>query len=76
MSTINFAREEAARVWCKPETEKIEMDPVLCEEFAKVIHIIKSQPYLGNATTRELLEEITARIEVSGDLDYKTVDSD
>jgi hypothetical protein len=28
---------------------------------------------MGLATTRELLEEITARIEVDGKLDYKTV---
>lgn len=30
--------------------------------------------YLGNATTRELLDEIRARIEVDGKLDYRTVD--
>lgn len=31
--------------------------------------------YLGNATTRELLDEIRARIEIDGRLDYKTVTS-
>ena len=30
--------------------------------------------YLGNATTRELLDEIKARIEIDGRLDYRTVD--
>lgn len=31
-------------------------------------------PMLGLATTRELLDEIYARIEISGELDYRTVD--
>lgn len=31
------------------------------------------QPNLGLATTRELLDEIRARIEVDGRLDYRTV---
>ena len=35
-----------------------------------------AKPNLGCATTKELLEEITARIEVSGELDYKTIDCD
>ena len=33
----------------------------------------QDKPLLGLATTRELLAEITARIEVDGQLDYKTV---
>jgi len=37
-------------------------------ELTKVV-----KPNLGCATTRELLNEITARIEVGGQLDYKTV---
>lgn len=32
-------------------------------------------PMLGLATTRELLDELWARIEVDGKLDYRTVDS-
>lgn len=31
-----------------------------------------AEPHLGLATTRELLDEIRARIEVHGDLDYST----
>ena len=34
------------------------------------------EPMLGLATTRQLLAEITARIEVDGQLDYRTVDCD
>lgn len=36
---------------------------------------LKAYPKLGLATTRELLQELTARIEVDGKLDYRTVDS-
>ncbi len=31
---------------------------------------------LGLATTRELIEEIKVRIEIDGNLDYKTIESD
>lgn len=34
------------------------------------------EPNLGCATTRELLEEIKARIEVDGNLDYRTIDAE
>ena len=33
------------------------------------------KPNLGCATTRELLEEIKVRIEIDGNLDYKTTDN-
>ena len=33
------------------------------------------KPNLGCATTRELLDEIEARIEIDGKLDYKTIDN-
>jgi hypothetical protein len=33
-----------------------------------------TEPYLGLATTKELLEEIKVRCEINGTLDYKTVD--
>jgi hypothetical protein len=32
------------------------------------------EPLLGLATTRELIDEIKARLEINGQLDYKTVD--
>ncbi len=32
-----------------------------------------AKPNLGCATTRELLDEIRARIEIDGNLDYKTI---
>jgi len=33
------------------------------------------QPMLGLATTRQLIEELTVRIEMDGMLDYRTVDA-
>jgi len=45
------------------------MDADLCEAFAQILNEIWSQPWLGNATTGELIEELKAR----SDLNYKTV---
>ena len=50
------------------------MHTVLCEEFAKILHYqIYENSNVGTVTTRELLAELTTRIEVLGELDYKTV---
>ena len=46
------------------------LDTVLAEAFARILVNIMYAPHLGCATTRQLLEEIAARV---GDLDYKTV---
>jgi hypothetical protein len=67
------ARQLAAAAWTRPTTEKIAMDAVLAEAFAETIYELMWQPNLGCATTRELLAELTARIEVSGQMDYSTV---
>jgi len=52
---MKFARHEAAKAWCQPTTKNIEMIPELAEAFAEIIHEIWSQPWLGTATTRELV---------------------
>ena len=67
------AIQKAAQAWCAESTSHIEMDAVLATEFARILDEIWSKPWLGNATTRELYEELMARTD---DLDYKTVDSD
>ena len=69
-----LALQKAASAWCKPKTEKIVMIPELAEAFADILDGIMDQAWLGNATTRELIEEIKARIEVGGDLDYRPID--
>lgn len=73
---MSFARQEAAKAWCQTMTEKVEMDAILAEEFARILINHMYAPHLGCATTGELIEEIKARIEVSGELDYKTINSD
>jgi len=64
--------EKAAGAWCTPTTSHIEMNTDLAYAFAKIIEDIWSKPWLGNATTKELLDEIAARV----DLNYKTVEDE
>ena len=71
MSTI-LSREKAAQAWCTPETEKKVMDKDLAIAFADIIEEIWNKPWLGNATTGELLAELMARCEMNGTLDYRT----
>ena len=51
---------------CEPE----DIDKMILVVFAKV----SSQPWLGNATTRELLDELRARCKSNVTIDYKTND--
>ncbi len=61
MVVSSSALQWAAQAWCKPETEHKEMDSVLAEVFAEMLDDVMSQPWLGNATTGELIAEIKAR---------------
>jgi hypothetical protein len=73
-----------ARGWCAPATENKVMDAELAMAITDEVWNLLNPPNLGCATTRQLLEELTARIEVGGfdpssigksALDYRTVDS-
>ena len=64
-----LSREKAAQAWCKPTTSNKVMDVELAEAFADILDEIWSRPWLGNATTGELLDEIKARVNCS----YRTV---
>ena len=66
----DLSLRKAAQAWCTPETSSKEMDTELAAAFAEILDEIWSKPWLGNATTKELLDEISARV----DLDYKTVE--
>jgi len=74
MST-ELSRGRAARAWCTPETEKLDMIPELAEAFANILDEIWGKPWLGNATTGQLIDELKVRCEVNGTIDYKTVGS-
>ena len=67
-----LAREKAAQAWCTNETSGIEMDSRLAEAFARILNDVWSKPWLGNATTGQILDELRAR----SDLSYKTVGTD
>ena len=74
--SLRLAREMAALAWCQPTTAEIEMDTILGEEFAIILNKAMDEPRLGLATTGELIDELRARCEVDGTIDYKTVDMD
>lgn len=48
------------------------MNVALAEAFAEILEEVWSQPWLGNATTGQLLDEIRARV----NCDYKTVEGE
>lgn len=72
--SIEVCRQKAAQAWCSPATEHLTMIPELAEEFAKILNEIWDQPWLGNATTEQLIDELKARIGEEG-LKYRMVDS-
>lgn len=69
-----LARNKAGEAWTKPTTKNMDMNPDLAEAFAEILDEVLSKPWLGNATTRTLLEEIKVRIEIDGNLDSRPVD--
>ena len=71
-----LAVEKAGQAWTTPETSSIVMDVRLAKAFADILDDVLSQPWLGNATTDELLTEIRTRLEMENLLSYRTVDSD
>ena len=66
---MTFARQEAAKAWCAASTSSIEMDVALAEEFARILLPHMYAAHLGCATTGELLDEISARV----DREYSTI---
>ena len=57
-----FCLEKAAQAWQGDKTSSKVMDSELAIEFAIILDGVWSQPWLGNATTEELLEELKARL--------------
>lgn len=71
----SLSLHKAASAWGQTETSGIEMDPRLAYAFAIILdEAWSTKPWLGNATTKELLEELEARCSHNGGLSYRTVD--
>jgi hypothetical protein len=70
---MNLCRSEVAKAWCTPENSNKVMDTELAEAFAVILNEVWSKPWLGNATTAQLLEELSVRAEIGGYANYKTV---
>lgn len=66
-----LALEKAAQAWCTTSNSDKVMDVELVTAFAQILDEIWSKPWLGNATTKELFEELMCR---SDNLNYRTVD--
>ena len=66
------ALQRAAQAWCSPVASEVVMDERLATAFAYILDHEWSKANLGNATTGELLNELRARCEVNGTLNYKT----
>jgi hypothetical protein len=59
----------AAQAWCAPGVTHKVVDPDLCVAFASILERELRKPWLGNATTAELLDEVHSRC---GSLQYAT----
>lgn len=70
----NLALSKAAQAWCTYETSGIQMDERLATAFAAILDEVWNQPWLGNATTAQLIDELRCRCEVNGTINYRTVD--
>jgi hypothetical protein len=76
--SMELARQTSAQAWCKDSTKHIEMNSALAEAFAEILEDVWSKPWLGNATTNEMLTELKTRAEIHGwgTWTYRTIDGD
>lgn len=80
---ISEIRGAVARGWCDEKNSAKVMDTDLAEAISQEVHkifIADKQPYLGCATTKEIIDELAARADVSHTIgekwpSYRTVDS-
>ena len=72
--TISSIRQALSRGYCHSKNTNKILEPDLIEAMVKEILMMPAEPNLGCATTGELLDEIKARIEGDGKLNYRTVD--
>ena len=75
---INDIRGAVIRGWTRKATVEIIMETALVEAITEEVNelfLSDCEPHLGCATTRTLLAEISARLEIDGRLDYRTIDT-
>ena len=70
----NLSLQKAAQAWRKENTKHKVMDPDLAAAFAEILDEVWNLPWLGNATTGEMLQELKTRAEIHGYSNYKTHD--
>ena len=62
------------RAYGLAETDEEKAEIVTAIQDYRGMVELANRAYLGLATTGELLKELTARAEINGTIDYKTVD--
>ena len=76
---MNMTRKEefmqaVARGWCHEKTSGKTMDTDLAMAITEELLKLKI-PNLGCATTGALIDEVKARIDLDGKLEYRTIDN-
>lgn len=75
--SIEEIRGAVARGWCRPNTEDRVMDAELAEAISQEVSLADTEPNLGCATTKQLIDELAARVEVGNiDGNYRTYTPD
>ena len=71
-----LALKVADECWLGPDTKHLLQDRAVTLAFARLLDEVWDQPWLGNATTGQLIDELRARCEFHKTLNYRTVDGD
>ncbi len=76
--SLEWAKEKVVQCWCDPRLQHRTLDVELVEVISEMVDRETSVPRLGCATTKELFQELMARIEMEpGDLmGYRTIETD
>jgi hypothetical protein len=74
--TLYTALGEASMCWSETPTGVFQSEKAKAagERVMAVFNEVYSKPWLGNATTEQLLDELHARALTGGYLNYRTVD--
>lgn len=62
--------------WIRDRQKDQEMANSIIKDYDQEIKRLQKTPQLGCATTAELIDELKARSEVDGTLNYRTIDEE